>query len=364
MPVFSTQIQYVLILLGILQGVILLSILLSSSNRKKPANKVLIAFLLLVTLTLVGNIFFVKGLIQQYPHMGLLMDDMFLLYGPLLYLYVGATLNIGILFQKRLWLHFVLPAIHVLTMTEYMLMSPQEFYNAMVKGVWQYPFDQAAAIVSIAIYLVLSWRMILTGQSSGNKKFLQIIFWVVLAGLILWANQFCVHVFHFGSATISQYTNPWTFFPLITIAMGYFALSKSTFFETEARFKAYSGSNIDAEEINGIQKRLEQFMEEERPFLDQGLTLSLLASKLNVQAKDLSRVINQQFGLNFFDFVNRYRVDEFKQLATPERLKTHKIIGIAFDVGFNSKSAFNKAFKRLEGRTPTEYLKDKSGLPD
>ena len=61
--------------------------------------------------------------------------------------------------------------------------------------------------------------------------------------------------------------------------------------------------------------------------------------------------------MNFNDFVNSYRIEEFKRLAQQEDYQNHTLLAIAFIVGFNSKSAFNRSFKKLEDCTPREYLK-------
>lgn len=341
-----------------MQGVILLLAINRPGSPKSRANRIFTLFLILILTTLFGNTFFVRQTLVHYPHMGLLMDDMYFLYGPLLYLYVGALLGFEVLFQNRKWLHFVLPVVHIISMMEYALMSPEEFYQAMGAGVWQYPYDQALAILSIGFYVALSWRMYLQSDHKSQYAFLRLIFWVLAIGLALWVNQFAVNVFHLDlGAGVSRYTNPWTLFPLITILLGFFAIQKTSLFDNKLKPKAYSGSSLSNMDIEAIKVRLEAHMTENDPYLDPKLSLDQVAIELSINKKDLSQVINQEFGFNFFDFVNSYRIQEFKRIATPEALRKHKILGLAFDAGFNSKSAFNKIFKRLEGVTPSEYLK-------
>lgn len=344
-----------------MQGLILILAINRPRSSKSRSNRIFTFFLILILTTLFGNSFFVRQTLADYPHMGLLMDDMYFLYGPLLYLYVGALLGFEVLFQKRIWLHFVLPAVHITTMMEYVLMSPGEFYLAMGAGVWQYPYDQALAILSIGLYVTLSWRVYLMSDQKGQYTFLRIIFWVLAIGLILWVNQFAVNVFRFDlGARVSRYTNPWTLFPLITILLGFFAIQKTSLFDNKFKPKPYSGSSLSTADIEAIRVRLEAYMTMGKPYLDPRVSLDQVATELSIKKKDLSRVINQEFGFNFFDFVNSYRILEFKRIATPEALRKHKILGLAFDAGFNSKSAFNKIFKRLEGVTPSEYLKEQS----
>lgn len=98
-------------------------------------------------------------------------------------------------------------------------------------------------------------------------------------------------------------------------------------------------------------------MDTERPYLNPDLNLPQLAKDLDIPSHQLSQVINKNIGLNFFDFINSYRVEEIKaKIANPEYNK-FSLLGIAFESGFNSKSAFNRVFKNLSGETPTQYKK-------
>ncbi|MBW6492346.1 MAG: AraC family transcriptional regulator [Lentimicrobium sp.] len=96
-------------------------------------------------------------------------------------------------------------------------------------------------------------------------------------------------------------------------------------------------------------------MNTEKPYLDADLTLPQLATRLQIPSHLLSRVINEKFGLNFFDFINQYRVDELKSKLNNPEFDNLSLLGIAFECGFNSKSAFNRVFKKITGLTPSEF---------
>ncbi|MBO6504206.1 MAG: AraC family transcriptional regulator [Kordiimonadaceae bacterium] len=101
--------------------------------------------------------------------------------------------------------------------------------------------------------------------------------------------------------------------------------------------------------------KLQSHMKSSTPFLDPNLTLQLLADQLALTARELSEVINREAGTNFFDFINSYRIDHAKELIASPSNK--RILDIGLEAGFNSKSAFNDAFKRRVGITPTAYRK-------
>jgi AraC-like DNA-binding protein len=111
------------------------------------------------------------------------------------------------------------------------------------------------------------------------------------------------------------------------------------------------------EQVIQLYKKLLQYMENEKPFLNPKLSLSELAKQLDISINQLSQIINQQARVNFHDFVNRYRVEEF--LLNAEKNKNFSLLALALDAGFNSKSTFNSIFKKQKGLSPSQYLAKK-----
>jgi AraC-like DNA-binding protein len=102
---------------------------------------------------------------------------------------------------------------------------------------------------------------------------------------------------------------------------------------------------------------LEDIMKSKKPYTEPELTIYGLAQLINLPPHHLSKVINTEFHCNFFEFVNSYRVEEFRQKASSGEFKNLTILGIALECGFNSKSSFNRIFKEATGITPGEYIK-------
>ncbi len=115
---------------------------------------------------------------------------------------------------------------------------------------------------------------------------------------------------------------------------------------------------VDAE-LSEWTARLQQFMQSEKPYLDADLTLSDLAERLRTNTSTLSRVINTGLGQNFNDFINTYRVRAFIEEVRQGRHLQQTLLSIALDCGFNSKATFNRSFRKLEGKSPREFI---SGL--
>ena len=96
-------------------------------------------------------------------------------------------------------------------------------------------------------------------------------------------------------------------------------------------------------------------MEEEKIFKQIKLTLGELAEMISISSHNLSEVINTKTGMNFFDFINRYRIEEVKKEIIKPVNDNLTLLAVAMDVGFNSKSSFNTLFKRYVGLTPSQY---------
>lgn len=102
-------------------------------------------------------------------------------------------------------------------------------------------------------------------------------------------------------------------------------------------------------------KILLNFMQAEKPYLDDKLTLQKLAEQVNLPEKQLSLLINQYTGRHFFDFINEFRINDAKELLRGQPQLT--VLEVLYEVGFNSKSSFYTAFKKETGVTPTDYRK-------
>ncbi|WP_162131559.1 helix-turn-helix domain-containing protein [Galbibacter marinus] len=118
----------------------------------------------------------------------------------------------------------------------------------------------------------------------------------------------------------------------------------------------------DLDSTNEAIKRLTFYMENEKPYLDYELTLQKLASQLDMPEKEISILINHHLGKHFFDFINEYRIEEAKRILGNQQNKALTILEILYQVGFNSKSSFYTAFKKVTNQTPTAYRK--SALPN
>jgi len=182
--------------------------------------------------------------------------------------------------------------------------------------------------------------------------------WAVMVNVsIIFSAHFNFNINFNSMGLIGNYTA----FILVSVLI-FFSISRTTFLEgvVDHTSSPHDGKHPKTEpDVDPvIVSALEQHMEAEKPHLANILTLEQLAAQLEISPRVLSNTINRHFHHNFFEFINRYRVEEAKkQLANPE-LKTKTIIDIMGDSGFNSKATFNTFFKKIEGMTPSEYRKN------
>jgi len=119
---------------------------------------------------------------------------------------------------------------------------------------------------------------------------------------------------------------------------------------------------VSDDKVNEVKLLLNDLMENKELYLDSDLNLIKLAKQLHVSSHQLSYIINRGYNENFFQFVNRFRVEKAKRMLTDNKNDKLSILGVAFESGFSSKTSFNTTFKKMTALTPSEYKKVSSGL--
>jgi len=127
--------------------------------------------------------------------------------------------------------------------------------------------------------------------------------------------------------------------------------------EEEKQVSDFSKNLMDENEIMQTHADLNRLMKVDKLFLEPGLSLRSLAEALILHPNKLSWFLNDRLGLNFNDYINSFRLSAFQEKALDPGNKNYTLLGLAFDSGFNSKSAFNDYFKKKTGTTPRKWLK-------
>jgi AraC-like DNA-binding protein len=119
----------------------------------------------------------------------------------------------------------------------------------------------------------------------------------------------------------------------------------------------YGKSRLDNQLLKSLQHQLNHALNEQNTYLDPTLSLSDLAEMCDVTVNQLSQYLNGHLGKTFYDYLNRFRLDHFLELAGSQEMEKLSILGLAYESGFNSKTTFNTFFKKELKVTPRAYLK-------
>ena len=346
--------------------------LFTNKKGNKRNNNLLGSLFLMFAISLVDFTIRVTGIVLPIPLLHLVDDGFFLLYGPLLYFYVKGVAYYNFRFKTRDALHLIPYMVYTTLLVYHLifidLITQSEVTQKVETAelpVWIY-LASLIMYIHILSYLWISWRTLLTYQSIIKDKFSSIdkinLEWLnfmikafaVITVIAMIHNMLPVfgNVFFRYSSVIILLLITFYFINRVLVK----ALNQPAIFSGIAleETEKYASSNLQQEALENHKTQLERLMRDEKQYLNPELTSQELAEQLNISSKILSQVINQGFNKNFFDFVNSYRCEEVKQiLQGPDKKMT--IIEAMYQSGFNSKSSFNKEFKKLTGQTPSEF---------
>jgi len=364
-------------------GIILslfLGIVLFSKKNKNLSDKILAIWLSIIAVHLFSYWIYTQGYWEKYPHLIGITVPFPLLYGPILYLYVLYSFRDTKYFKKIDYYHFLPALLSYIYMLPFYFGYTVEEKIKVDKGLIEdySTFSNlllVAFIVSGFTYIILTYRKLLLHKKILDSNFsshthiklnwlrysLFCFLGVFLSAAIIIVLRELLKVQFPFNADIIFYS----FIVLFVLYIGYSGIRQQNLFssnklelvdvksETE-----YKKSGLKSNEASTKHSELLDLMKTEKPYLIPKLTLSELAGKLNISSNHLSQIINQYEKVNFHDFVNTYRINEFIQRV--EGKDNFSYLAHALDSGFSSKSSFNSVFKKIKNSTPSQYLSNKN----
>jgi len=368
------------ILLGIAQGLFLGVFLLFTAGPNSRANRFLGVLFICCSLSIIHFFLDRTGLYREYPHLMRTGIPVLFLFGPLFYFYVRILTDRATRLRWVDALHAA-PFLLVVLMFLPFFLSGEDVKLQAARDLAHYSTRpewlafSAIQILQLFAYMIAVRRIlgrynerIRNTQSSverinlrwlliGNNLFF-IIFGLMLALIVLQA---------FGVPTLGVYNLT---VPLIVTGvnygLGFLGLRQPEIFspaEEAAAFRKYEKSSLTPALAAELARKVEGFMASRRPYLNPELTLPALATQLEIPQHQLSQVINETIGVNFFDFVNGHRVQEAQRLLLDPAKSAFTVLAIAQEAGFNSKSAFNAVFRRQTGQTPSQFRQKSQKSP-
>lgn len=357
---------FFLLILGIGQGLFLVVALRRIENRNEAANRFLSIFILLISLTMIGRMVSASSWVEKIPNLLAFPDTIIYLYGPFLYFYFHKLFHSKPI--QRAWVHFI-PAAIYLVWEAFMAVDQfvpgvslpfvyVAYWGALVEG---------AALLQNVIYWGLFIRLFRTYQRQSDNQFaypqypayLKTILILMGIILVLWTYAYISWVFLPPQPfTWISYRGVWLTLSFISYALAYYAILQPDLFRMAPEPEQPIRTKVVDAELIPLKERLHRVMQQQRPYLEPKLKLAALAEIAEITPHLLSRVINEGYQQNFADFVNQYRVQAFIALARRAEYRNYTMLALAYEAGFNSKTTFNTAFKKVTGNTPGAYLKE------
>lgn len=357
-------------------------ILLLQKKQKASHDKVLIAWLTYLGLFIGTYAFSSEYLVTGNQLWPVFLITLFLLHGPFLYFYVQSLIYPRQKWQSGIWIHlspfiaFVLYLSIASFYPEYAIRIRIDHVDHGIRSPAIYSFFLILTVLSGPFYIYLTYRLfrnldidIFNHFSYSEeinldwlKKLTYVFGFVWTALMIIAVIHHILHLFSMMFCLNGLFLTLSAF----VILIGYYGLRQEKIFvnhipgerNTEsAPDPASPGLYLNADQTEQYTVDLTNHMKTEKPYLNPKLTIQELADQVDIPAHHISKLINDHFGQNFFEFVNQYRVEEVKSRLNNDKYSHFSLLGIAYESGFNSKSAFNRVFKKLTGTTPSQYKK-------
>lgn len=357
-----------LVYFGFLQSLFLLLVYLFSPKKRKQINGYMTFFIGILLIGLSGKVLHSIGVWNSDFRLISLSELSALLFGPTLYLFTKSIL------QRKKYdhqdvLHYIPALVYSIFIAVYFVIPSNTIIVERIKtgelnrAVYA---CHAIGLVVNSIYLFLAW---LTFKEFNKKiknevsyeihtRFIANFLWVIAFCMLVWIVIFMISFFGFEMLERDVRPYIWIVLTLLILFITYAGIVSPQVFQflPERIVKKYTQSKLSVADMDKLKKELDVLMVQKKPYLNKKLLKAELAEMLGVNNPELARLLNENIGMNFFEYVNYYRIKEFVDLAKTEKAKQLTFFGLAQEAGFNSKTTFHKSFKKLMGTSPSDYF--------
>ena len=357
---------------------IFIALILVSKKNKSDADFILFLWLAVIATHLLSIYFFTTYRGEKYPSFVSLSMPLSLAHGPFLFLYASKKTS-----GKRItfydFLHFIpLFLWFVFTFDFYSFTTKKQievFTHQGKEFETQNVIRVTITYLSGIIYYIFSLLVLIKYHKKIKQHFSDVekINFNWLLYFIIW--NFLIWIF----ILCNQEKIAYGLISFFIVWIGFFGFRQTNIFlEKDNRLDHQMSVNaqevttesfgneinleskhknklVNEEEVKIIEQKLLEYLTIHKPYLNPELTLQQLAENIGIHPNVLSYTINAALGKNFYDLINEYRIDEFINLYQNSYNK-YTILALALESGFNSKSAFNRNFKKIKGITPSEFI--------
>ena len=369
------------ILAGIIISSFLTALLLLKRN-KSHADRILTVWMAVMAAHQLLSYLHYTGLTFEYPHLLAIIFPWPVLHGSLLFCYVSAMTREKPLRWNQILPHFIPFLIMILLTMPFYLSSAEEklevFRNNGAGYEWYHPIQHGMYIglglgyTIWSLFLIRRHRARIRQWFSNTDKIT--LRWleylsIGLGGIWVLVIFFDDHTVFFGVVILVIFIGVFGINQLPIFYSHKDILDKTSHPEppsfdefeapdenNESNVVRYAKSGLKESEATDLHQRLTRLMKEKELYKRNDITLADLAALLDTHPNYLSQVINEREQKNFYNYINTLRVQAFINATSNPDKKHYSFLALAFDCGFNSKSTFNKYFKDVSGKTPSEYF--------
>lgn len=368
----------IIFIVGAAQGVIL-AIFLFNKKENKTANRLLALTMIAFTIDLTSWVLLLSGYGLKLPELMGIPQSFPYLYGPCIYLYTVLLGHKKEGFKKSYYLHFIPFILMQLYGIFFFYFEDFSYKMALIdlsiEKPWHLilvgkliPVHGCTYVIFTLIEAVKINRRLKNSYSNLDKINLNWLTYLVGGTTVVWFVVIVSYVINaiYGEESMAGVLI-YIALSLLLYTLGIKSLKQpevilyigeSSFKEGDERTTSYQKSGLAPETAENYLNKLIEVMDKEKPYLNERLNLPELSKMVDISTHNLSEVINTKLNQNFYDFINKYRVEEVIRLIKEDINFSYSILSIGFDAGFSSKSVFYNAFKKVTGITPAQYRKE------
>ncbi len=366
MKVFSGFLE-TLILLGSLQGLII-SVVLFASKNSRQSNRILAVLIFLMSLAcfnlyMTGSTWYSHSpiiiFLSNFIPMIIIMP-----VGPLIYFYVRSFTDPAFKFNKKYRIHFYPVLIDLVPYLTALFYVTGLIFKFLPKNdaPWGHFIDQYDVYsdiprwLSVSIYLWVANKY-LKSHSQPIIPWLKQFVRMFTAFQVIWLCYLIPYVIPRFSNRLVDFFDWYPVYIPMTVLIYWLGIKGYIVSQAQnENHRHRKSSQLDRQLSEALVERLKKVMEEEKPWMDPALNLSMLSTHTGIPAKTISAVLNQHLNKSFNEFINSYRIAAIKSRLLSSTNKNLTIAGLAYECGFNSQPTFQRAFKNIQGESPSEFL--------
>ncbi|MBN2001330.1 AraC family transcriptional regulator [candidate division KSB1 bacterium] len=370
--ILRIKISRFLLIISVILFLLFGSLLIFSRKGKRISNLLFALFLFSISMVNINWIigYFRYTVLTHFPHILNIGEPFHFIIYPLLFLYTLSILQKNFDLKKKHLVHIIPFAVVLfywsvkfyrfpadikreLYLNDSIFSGSEQFLGTLLENL------QLIGYLGAAIFLFHLYKRRLKNQHSALQAKQYTWLGIVLYGFLF------INYIGYLKHILYHYMGIYSHVLYIVLISSYLIFSLVIIYYAFHHPELFTGIDLSIANTNKIslsdnvfnnyRTKLKKYMDENRPYLIPDLTIQKLADLVSIPPRSLSEVINKGFNQNFFEFINSYRIKDAKRLIADSYMDKKTILEIIYTVGYNNKSVFNSVFKKITGKTPTEY---------